>query len=85
MWPGKKANVLRQNAGNKPHISWSKIPCTIKRRYIPTFEEAEQEAAELSGLSTESSDAAPKTKKKKTNQAKLSKNNIDLNHLIEGK
>lgn len=85
MWPSKHANILRKNVTSEPHSSWSKIPCVVKRRFIPTFAEAELEAADLSGQSTDTSEFAPTPKRKKTNPPKGSKNRFDFNYLVGGK
>ncbi|EAT32947.1 AAEL014814-PA [Aedes aegypti] len=69
-WPGKNANRLRMDLNSEPGSGWSKIACSVKRKYIPSYEEAEIEAAELSGQNTESSDSAPQnsTTNMQTNQ-----------------
>ncbi|XP_062703947.1 uncharacterized protein LOC109397317 [Aedes albopictus] len=79
-WPSKQANELRQNAASSPASSWTKMPCSVKRKYIPTFKGAEQEADELSGQSTDASDFAPK-RKKKLKKGSTTKE-LDLNHLL---
>lgn len=80
-WPPKQANVLRKDAGSSPMPSWTKLPCAVKRKYIPSFGEAEREADELSGQSTDMSDFATKRKKKLKKTSKA----LDLNHLITEK
>ncbi|XP_021693075.1 uncharacterized protein LOC110677976 isoform X3 [Aedes aegypti] len=82
LWPPKQANELRKNAASLPMSSWSKMSCSVKRKYIPTFADAEQEADELSGLSTDASDFAPRRKKKFKKPA--FNKEIDLNHLVTG-
>ncbi|KXJ69938.1 hypothetical protein RP20_CCG025359 [Aedes albopictus] len=79
-WPSKQANELRQNAASSPASSWTKMPCSVKRKYIPTFKGAEQEGDELSGQSTDASDFAPK-RKKKLKKGSTTKE-LDLNHLL---
>ncbi|XP_065074653.1 uncharacterized protein LOC135698552 [Ochlerotatus camptorhynchus] len=84
MWPEKNANKLRKDLKSEPTSGWSKIACSVKRKYIPSYEEAEMEAAELSGQNTESSDSAPRKKKqKKTTKDGLSRR-FDFNHLVAG-
>lgn len=65
LWPSKNASILCQDVTSKPAASWTKLPCVIKRKYIPTYKAAEQEAADLSGMSTDVSDYAPRKKPKK--------------------
>lgn len=81
MWPNKNATLLSKDAASKPTSTWTKIPCTVKRKFIPTFEEAEQEAAELSGISTDASDYAPRKKVKK-NAKNASNKTYDFNHML---
>ncbi|XP_062552826.1 uncharacterized protein LOC134217971 [Armigeres subalbatus] len=81
-WPGKNVNKLRTNLKSEPCTSWSKIVCNVKRKYIPSYEEAEMEAAELSGQNTESSDAAPRKKKQKKTMKDGSSQRFDFNHLV---
>nr|XP_029721171.1 uncharacterized protein LOC115262686 [Aedes albopictus] len=88
-WPGKNANKLRKNLTSEPSAGWSKIACSIKRKYIPSdvtpsYEEAEAEAAELSGQNTESSDAAPRRKKQKRATKDDTSRRFDFNHLVPG-
>nr|XP_029711535.1 uncharacterized protein LOC109432197 [Aedes albopictus] len=83
-WPGKNANKLRKNLTSEPSAGWSKIACSIKRKYIPSYEEAEVEAAELSGQNTESSDAAPRRKKQKRATKDDTSRRFDFNHLVPG-
>ncbi|KXJ77924.1 hypothetical protein RP20_CCG006066 [Aedes albopictus] len=50
----------------------------------PSYEEAEAEAAELSGQNTESSDAAPRRKKQKRATKDDTSRRFDFNHLVPG-
>ncbi|XP_055527985.1 uncharacterized protein LOC129720528 [Wyeomyia smithii] len=65
LWPTKNANSLCKDASSKPAASWSKLPCVVKRKHIATYAAAEQQAADLSGMSTDVSDFAPRKKTKK--------------------
>lgn len=82
LWPGKHAGVLCKDVCSKPAASWTKLPCVVKRKYIPTYTEAEQEAADLSGMSTDVSDYAPRKKQKKNPKKVASKKGYDFNHLL---
>lgn len=82
LWPPKKADRLRKNAACKPESNWNKIPCVVKRKYIPTMVEAEAEAAYLSGITTDTSDS-PAPSKKKIKMTVPTIQELDLNHLIE--
>lgn len=79
-WPTKQVNDLRKNAASVPASSWTKMSCLVKRKYIPTFNDAQQEADDLSGQSTDVSDYAPKRKKKVKKDS--SNKELDLNHLV---
>lgn len=83
-WPGKNANRLRMDLNSEPGSGWSKIACSVKRKYIPSYEEAEIEAAELSGQNTESSDSAPRRKKQKKVKKDGFIKRFDFNHLVPG-
>ncbi|XP_062553525.1 uncharacterized protein LOC134218484 [Armigeres subalbatus] len=80
LWPNKQANELRKNAASTPSPSWIKMSCSIKRKFIPTFSEAEQEADDLSGQSTDASDFV--VKRRKTAKTASIKKPLDLNHMI---
>lgn len=81
MWPNKNAASLSKDSSSKPSPTWTKIPCVVKKKNIATYEKAQQEAADLSGLSTDTSDFAPRKKQKK-----LRKNHAlegyDFNHML---
>ncbi|XP_062545568.1 uncharacterized protein LOC134212069 [Armigeres subalbatus] len=62
-WPPKNADELRKNVGSQPSISWNKMLCKVKRHFIPTFSEAEQELIELSGVNTDSDIGEPPVQK----------------------
>lgn len=81
MWPNKNAIQLSKDSSSKPAASWTKIPCMVKRKYIPTYREAQQEAEDLSGISTEASDYAPKKKPKKNPKTQPTKG-YDFNHML---
>ncbi|XP_055642552.1 uncharacterized protein LOC129779223 isoform X2 [Toxorhynchites rutilus septentrionalis] len=82
LWPGKNASVICKDVSSKPTASWTKIPCIVKRKYIPTYAEAEQEAADLSGMSTDVSDYIPKIKHAKNAKTVASRKSYDFNHLM---
>lgn len=83
LWPPKNADRLRKNAACKPETNWNKIPCVIKRKYIPTLNEADAEAACLSGVTTDASDSPAPPKKKFKKRAASTIQEFDLNHLLE--
>ncbi|XP_058822792.1 uncharacterized protein LOC131684165 isoform X2 [Topomyia yanbarensis] len=55
-WPDKKANKLIKDPSSKPGKTWNKMLCTVKRRWIPSYLDAEKETAEMSGHTTDASD-----------------------------
>ncbi|XP_021707458.1 uncharacterized protein LOC110678638 isoform X2 [Aedes aegypti] len=68
-WPPKKVESLRRDVRSQPGATWSKMACKIKRRYIPTFNAAEQELAEMSGVTTDSDVGGPPAVKKMRKKA----------------
>lgn len=83
LWPPKKAEQLKKDAGSEPAANWTKIPCSVKRKYIPSLEEAEIEAGYLSGNTTDTSDIPAPPKKRIKSKAESKIHNVDLNYLFE--
>lgn len=79
-WPSKNAFQLSKDVSSKPAASWAKFPCEVKKSNIPTYEAAEGEAANLSGLSTDASDYAPRKKKVKKD---VKTQKYDFNHMLD--
>ncbi|KXJ81585.1 hypothetical protein RP20_CCG018755 [Aedes albopictus] len=64
LWPPKRADETRKDVRSTPAATWIKIPCKVKRRYIPTFNAAKEEIGEMSGVTTDSDIGGPPTSKK---------------------
>ncbi|XP_055537809.1 uncharacterized protein LOC129725714 isoform X2 [Wyeomyia smithii] len=63
-WPDRNAEKLNKDPSSRPASSWNKIVCSVKERRINNFFEAEEAAANLSGATTDVSDAGPPIPKK---------------------
>ncbi|KXJ82675.1 hypothetical protein RP20_CCG012097 [Aedes albopictus] len=81
LWPNKNAHTLSKDASSKPSHTWTKIPCVVKKKNIATYEKAQQEAAELSGLSTDTSDFAPRKKQKRVHKSQPAQG-YDFNDML---
>ncbi|XP_021712829.1 uncharacterized protein LOC110681391 [Aedes aegypti] len=81
LWPNKNAASLSKDASSKPAASWTKFPCIVKKRNIPSYEQAQQEAADLSGQSTDTSDFATRKKQKKKQKSEAT-TGYDFNHML---
>ncbi|XP_055525271.1 uncharacterized protein LOC129718473 isoform X2 [Wyeomyia smithii] len=83
LWPPKKAEELMKNPSSKPQQNWTKIPCTVKRKFIPSLAEAEIESEYLSGYTTDTSDIPVLPRKRSKNKAEQKVQGLDLNYLLE--
>ncbi|XP_055549999.1 uncharacterized protein LOC129732780 isoform X2 [Wyeomyia smithii] len=78
-WPNRKAEQLLKDSSSCPAAGWSKLLCTVKQQRIDSLTEAQEEAANLSGVTTDFSDAGPSNVLNKRFKRKQVEQIADLN------